>query len=82
MDGGKKVWVFDNEYGFCLGEIVDLGLDMISVEVDGVKGKVWIVGIVIMYYFVCFVKNYVFCLKLWREIYNLNFFVGCNGFIW
>jgi len=40
MDGGKKVWVPDNEHGFCLGEIVDLGSDTITVEVDGAKGKV------------------------------------------
>lgn len=40
MDGGKKVWVPDNEHGFRLGEIVDLGSDTISVEVDGAKGKV------------------------------------------
>ena len=41
MDGGKKVWVPDNEHGFRLGEIVDLGSDTITVEVDGSKGKVW-----------------------------------------
>lgn len=40
MDGGKKVWVPDNEHGFRLGEIVDLGSDTITVEVDGAKGKV------------------------------------------
>lgn len=40
MDGGKKVWVPDNEHGFRLGEIVDLGSDTITVEVDGSKGKV------------------------------------------
>lgn len=40
MDGGKKVWVPDNEHGFRLGEIVDLGSDTITVEVDGPKGKV------------------------------------------
>lgn len=40
MDGGKKVWVPDNEHGFCLGEIVDLGSDTITVEIDGPKGKV------------------------------------------
>lgn len=42
MDGGKKVWVPDNEHGFRLGEIVDLGSDTITVEVDGSKGKVWL----------------------------------------
>lgn len=40
MDGGKKVWVPDNEHGFRLGEIVDLGSDTITVEVDNSKGKV------------------------------------------
>lgn len=40
MDGGKKVWVPDNEHGFRLGEIVDLGSDTITVEVDGPNGKV------------------------------------------
>lgn len=40
MDGGKKVWVPDNEHGFRLGEIVDLGSDTITVEVDGLKGEV------------------------------------------
>lgn len=39
MDGGKKVWVPDNEHGFRLGEIVDLGSDTISVQVDGPNGK-------------------------------------------
>lgn len=42
MDGGKKVWVPDNEHGFRLGEIVDLGSDTITVECDGPKGKVCI----------------------------------------
>ena len=43
MDGGRKVWVPDNEHGFRLGEIVDLGSDTITVEVDGSKGKVWLI---------------------------------------
>lgn len=81
MDGGKKVWVPDNEHGFRLGEIVDLGSDTISVEVDGAKGKVWIAGIVTTHYFARSAKNHAFCLKSWREIYNLNFLVGCNGSI-
>ena len=42
MDGGKKVWVPDNEHGFRLGEIVDLGSDTITVELDGPSGKVCI----------------------------------------
>ena len=40
MDGGKKVWVPDNEHGFHLGEIVDIGSDSITVQVDGPSGKV------------------------------------------
>lgn len=40
MDGGKKVWVPDNEQGFRLGEIVDIGSDSITVQVDEPNGKV------------------------------------------
>lgn len=40
MDGGQKVWVPDIEHGFRLGTIIDLGADEITVEVDGLKGKV------------------------------------------
>lgn len=32
MDGGKKVWVSDNNDGFKLGRIVDIGSDTITVE--------------------------------------------------
>lgn len=40
MDGGKKVWVPDNEQGFRLGEIVDIGSDSITVQVDEPNAKV------------------------------------------
>jgi hypothetical protein len=40
MDGGRKVWVPDNEHGYRLGTILDLGADEITVELDGLKGKV------------------------------------------
>lgn len=39
MDGGKKVWVPDNEQGFRLGEIVDIGSDSITVQVDEPNAK-------------------------------------------
>lgn len=34
------MWVPDNEHGFHLGEIVDIGSDSITVQVDGPSGKV------------------------------------------
>lgn len=40
MDFGGKVWVPDNEHGFLLGTIVDIGSDTVTVELDGQKGKV------------------------------------------
>lgn len=40
MDFGGKVWVPDNEHGFLLGTIVDIGADAVTVELDGQKGKV------------------------------------------
>lgn len=39
MDGGKKVWVPDNEQGFRLGEIVDIGSNSITVQVDEPNAK-------------------------------------------
>ena len=60
MDGGKKVWVPDNEHGFRLGEIVDLGSDTITVEVEGPKGKVCIDVYETTHCFARFVKNNAF----------------------
>ena len=56
MDGGKKVWVPDNEHGFRLGEIVDLGSDTITVEIDGAKGKVRACGSFHNFVFDCLVR--------------------------
>ncbi|EDO36037.1 predicted protein [Nematostella vectensis] len=39
MDGGRKLWVPDNEHGYLLGSIVDIGSDEITVQLDGFKGK-------------------------------------------
>ncbi|KXJ14045.1 Unconventional myosin-VI [Exaiptasia diaphana] len=39
MDFGGKVWIPDNEHGFLLGTIVDIGSDTVSVELDCQKGK-------------------------------------------
>lgn len=63
MDGGKKVWVPDNEHGFRLGEIVDLGSDTITVEVDGPKGKVCVKLYEALLFYFClaqFIKIIVF----------------------
>lgn len=40
MDGGQQIWVPDIEHGFRLGTIIDLGADEITIELDGLKGKV------------------------------------------
>ena len=32
MDGGKQVWVPDNEHGFRLGTIVDIGSETITIQ--------------------------------------------------
>jgi len=64
MDGGKKVWVPDNEHGFRLGEIVDLGSDTITVEVDNSKGKV------------C--ETLLFCTVYWENVISLKIIKVAN----
>lgn len=64
MDGGKKVWVPDNEHGFRLGEIVDLGSDTITVEVDNSKGKV------------C--ETLLFCTVHWENVISLKIIKVAN----
>ena len=64
MDGGKKVWVPDNEHGFRLGEIVDLGSDTITVEVDNSKGKV------------C--ETLLFCTVHWENVTSLKIIKVAN----
>ena len=38
LNDNKKVWAPDGRDGFCLGKVVDIGTDTISVQLD--NGKV------------------------------------------
>ena len=67
-------------HGFCLGEIVDLGSDTITVEVDGAKGKVW--NIALQFILHSFTGRVV-CLKFWEKSFKgytwLRFFIYLNN---
>ena len=65
MDGGKKVWVPDNEQGFRLGEIVDIGSDSITVQVDEPNAKVHECQ-----HYVCII---LLSTCLWRFFFDLHY---------